>query len=160
MLTNISWTDYFIAVAILLTAYYLFVGLRYFYTDFKNLVSGKKELRFRAVTPHATSGESILSSEANYLGESPALESTTDDAFAEVEHLIGRLKIVIADASGRKLIPLEFKQYLHLVLQEYSNIKNSPLRSSINELIASECEKYGAVTLSEDEVELLWKDAV
>jgi len=160
MLTNISWTDYFIAVAVLLTTYYLFVGLWYFYADFKNLVSGKKELRFRAVPSHDTSDESILSSEANYPGESPALESTIDDDLAEVEHLIGRLKNVIADASGRKLIPLEFKQYLHLVLQEYSNIKNSPLRSSINELIASECEKYGAVILSEDEVELLWKDDV
>lgn len=160
MFTNISWPDYFIVVAILLTTYYLFVGLRYFSADLKNLISGKKKLKFRAMRPHDTSGESIQTSEKNYPGENAALETTTDDDFVEVEHLIGRLKNVIADASGRKLIPLEFKQYLHLVLQEYPNIKKSPLQSSINELIASECEKYGAVTLSEDEVELLWKDAM
>lgn len=160
MLTNISWTDYFIAVAILITTYYLFVGLRYFSADLRDLISGKTELKLRTVWALDTGGENIQTSEKNYPGESPALETTTDDDFAEVEHLIGRLKNVIADASSRKLIPLEFKQYLHLLLQEYPNIKNSPLRSSINELIASECEKYGAVTLSEDEVELLWKDAV
>ena len=103
--------------------------------------------------------ESIQTSEKNYNGESPAFETTTDDDFAEVEHLIERLKSVIADASDKKLIPQELKQYLNLLLQEYPNIKNSPFRTSINELVASECEKYGAVSLSEDEVELLWKDA-
>lgn len=160
MLTNISWTDYFIAVAILLTVYYFFVGIRYFSADLRDLISGKTELKLRTLRLLDTGGKNIQTSEKNYPGESPALETITDDDFVEVEHLIGRLKNVIADASSRELIPLEFKQYLHLVLQEYPNIKNSPLRSSINELIASECEKYGAVTLSEDEVELLWKDAV
>lgn len=159
MLTNISWTDYIIAVAIFLAAYYFFVGMRYFSADLKDLVSGKSNLKFMVVLPHDKVSESIQPSEKNYGGESPAFETTTDDDFVEVEHLIERLKSVIADASGKKLIPQELKQYLHLVLQEYPNIKNSPFRSSINELVASECEKYGAVTLSEDEVEHLWKDA-
>lgn len=159
MLTNISWTDYIIAVAILLTTYYFFVGMRYFSADLKDLVTGKRELKFRAVIPDDTDEiESIQTSEKNYNGESPAFETTTDDDFAEVEHMIERLKSVVADASGKKLIPQEFKQYLHLVLQEYPNIKNSPFRSSINELVASECERYGAVTLSEDDVEQLWTD--
>ena len=161
MLTNISWTDYFIAVSILLTTYYLFVGMRYYSADLRDLVSGKRELKFRAVIPDDTDeSESFQSSENNYNVVSTALETTSDDDFAEVEHLIERLKSVIEDASGKKLIPQELKQYLHLVLQEYPNIKNSPFRSSINELVASECEKYGAVKLSEDEVERLWKDAV
>jgi hypothetical protein len=158
-LTNISWTDYIIAVAILLAAYYFFVVMRYFFADLKNLISGKSNVKFMVGISYDTVSESIQTSEKNYNGESPAFETTTDDDFAEVEHLIERLKSVIADASGKKLIPQELKQYLHLVLQEYPNIKNSPFRSSINELVASECEKYGAVTLSEDEVELLWKDA-
>ena len=106
-----------------------------------------------------TIGENIQPSEKNYNGESPAFETTKDDDFAEVEHLVERVKSVIADAYGKKLIPQKLKQYLHLGLHEYPNIKNSPFRTSINELVASECEKYGAVTLSEDEVELLWKDA-
>lgn len=159
MLTNISWTDYIIAVVLLLTAYYFFVGMRYFSNDLKDLVSGNRKLNFKAAQPHDSGDENILSSEENYPEESPALETTTDDNFSEVEQLIERLKSVIADTSGKKLIPQEFKQYLHQVFQEYPNIKNSPLRFSINELVASECEKYGAVTLSEDEVEQLWKDA-
>ena len=160
MFTNISWTDYFVAVVLLLTFYYFFVGVRYYSADFKNLFSGKRNPDFRVALHHDTAGEGILSTEENYTNERPAFAITTDDDFAEVEHLIDRLKGVIADASGKKLISQEFKQYLHLVLQEYPNIQNSPIRSSINELVASECEKYGAVSLSEDEVELLWKNAM
>jgi hypothetical protein len=160
MFTNIPWTDYFVTVVLLLTIYYFFVGVRYYSSELKDLFSGKRNPDFRAALPHDTGGEGILSSEENYTNDRPAFAITTDDDFAEVEHLIDRLKGVIADASGKKLIPQEFKQYLHLVLQEYPNIQNSPIRSSINELVASECEKYSAVTLSEDEVDLLWKDAM
>ena len=159
MLTNISWTDYIIAVAILFAAYYFFVVMRYFFADLKNLISGKNNLKFMVGISYDTVRESNQPSEKNYNGERRAFHTTADDDFPEVEHLIERLKSVIADASGKKLIPQELKKYLHLVLQEYPNIKNSPFRTSINELVASECEKYGVVTLSEDEVELLWKDA-
>ena len=103
MLTNISWTDYIIAVAILLAVYYFFVGMRYFFADLKNLVSGKSNLKFMVGISYDTIGESIHPIEKNYSGESPAFETTTDDDFAEVEHLIERLKSVIADASGKNL---------------------------------------------------------
>ena len=161
MFTNISWTDYFAAVVLLLTIYYLFVGVRYYSADLKDLFSGKQNPDFRTALSNDTDGENIQPTEENYTNERPAFAITTDDNdFAEVEHLIDRLKSVIADASYKKLIPQEFRQYLHLVFQEYPNIKNSPFRSSINELVASECEKYGAVALSDDEVELLWKDVI
>lgn len=160
MLTNISWTDYLIAVAILLAIYYLFVGLKYFSADFKDLFSGKRKQNFKAVLSNDANEESIHSTRESATTEINAFEETSDDEFAEVEHLIERLKVVIADASPKKLVPQEFKHYLHLVLKEYPSVQNSPLRSSVNELIVSECEKYSAVTLSEDEVDLLWKDDV
>ncbi|OJW81820.1 MAG: hypothetical protein BGO69_15065 [Bacteroidetes bacterium 46-16] len=161
MLTNISWTDYFIAVAILLAIYYLFVGLKYFSADFKDLLSGKRKQNFKAaLSSNDENEESIPSTGESATTEINAFEETSDDEFAEVEHLIERLKVVIADASPKKLVPEEFKHYLHLVLKEYPSVQNSPLRPSVNELIVSECEKYSAVTLSEDEVDLLWKGAV
>ena len=118
MFTNISWTDYFEAVVLLLAIYYLFIGLRYFSADLKDLFSGKRKLKFRAALPHDTVGEDILSTEETYHNESTAFETTTDDDFGVVEYLIERLKGVIADGSDKKLIPEEFWQYLHLVLRE------------------------------------------
>ncbi|MCT1523845.1 hypothetical protein [Sphingobacterium hotanense] len=158
MFTNISWADYLTAVFLLLAIYYVYVGVRYYSGDLKDLLSGKRKLNFRTSPANDPGDQPPQLSEHADHPTGTAFGETTDDDFAEVEYLIGRLKDVIADASGRQLIPQEFKHYLHLTLKEYPNLKISPLRPSINELIVSECEKYGAVTLSVEEVEVLWND--
>jgi hypothetical protein len=105
-------------------------------------------------------GEYPSITEGNIHPSEALFEESMDKDFTEVEHLIERLKTLIADASRRKMIPQEFKQYLSLVLKEYPSVRNSSLRASVNELIVSECEKYGTVTLAEDEVDLVWKDSM
>ena len=47
MFTQISWTDYLLAVSILLAIYYLFVGVRYFSGDLKALLAGKRKLTLK-----------------------------------------------------------------------------------------------------------------
>jgi hypothetical protein len=158
MFTNISWTDYFITVIILLAIYYLFVGIRYYSGDIKDLLSGKRKLNLKTALPYNSKGEYPSTIEGNSHPSEASFEETMNKEFTEVEHLIERLKALIADASRRKMIPQEFKQYLSLVLKEYPSVKNSSLRASVNELIVSECEKYGTVTLTEGEVDLVWKD--
>lgn len=160
MFTNISWTDYLMAVVLLLAIYYLFVGIRYYSGELKDLLSGKRKLNLKTVIPKNLNDENLRYDEEDSHPADASFEETMDEEFNEVEHLIERLKSVIADASQRKLIPQEFKQYLGMVLKEYPSVKYSPLRLSINELIISECQKYETVTLTEDEVDLLWKDAV
>ncbi|SFQ30611.1 hypothetical protein [Parafilimonas terrae] len=158
MIRNISWNDYIVTVAIGLAMYYLFISLRYYSAEIKNLLSGKQKIKFRIAR------NSIGNNQREFVEPDIDINSsftgTTDNEFDEVEQLIERLKTVIAGASRRKLIPQELKQYLGLVLKEYPSLRYSPLRSSINELIISECQKYGAVTLREEEAELLWKEAV
>ena len=158
MFTNISWTGYFITMTVLLAIYYLFVGIRYYTVDIKDLVSGKRKLNLKTALPFNSKGEYPSTIGGNSHPSEASFEETTDKDFTEVEHLIERLKALIADASRRKMIPQEFKQYLSLVLKEYPSVKNSSLRASVNELIVSECEKCGTVILTEDEVDLLWKD--
>lgn len=156
MLTGISWTDYFIVVGIALVIYYAFVSVKYYSGEIKDLLSGKRKLQFKPVPSAQSQRQYEKDVDQVQQEEGGGFEETTDSEFAEVEHLIERLKQVIEDASRRKLIPEEFKQYLAMLLKEYPSVKQSPLRSSINELIISECQKYGTVTISEDEVELLW----
>lgn len=158
MLKNISWSDYWAVVIILGVIYYLYVGVRYFFTDLKDLVSGERKLKFKATVPDDNQaagphgpGESKL--------EASSFEESRDDEFTKVEHLIERLKAVIGEASRRKLILEEFKYSLSMVLKDYPTVKYSPLRPSINELIVSECQKYGTITLAESEAEMLWKEA-
>ncbi len=157
MFTDISWTDYLTAVFLLLAIYYVYVGVRYYSGDLKDLLSGKRKLNFGA-SPADTAGDlSPQFTDNEDIQAATAFGETTDDDFAQLEHLIGRLKEVIADASRRQLIPQEFRHYLRLTLKEYPAIKISALRPSVNELIVSECEKYGAVTWSAEEVDALWE---
>lgn len=158
MLTNISWTDYLIAVALSVTGYYLFVGIKYFSSEIKGLLSGNNKIQHSGLSEDPSSGKYFPVNE-NPEPSTTAFEQTSDDEFDQLDQLIGRLKTIIEGASIRKASIQELKQYLHLVLQEYPGIKNSALRSSINELVASECEKYDAVRLSEEEVEMLWNAA-
>jgi len=158
MLQSISWSEYITAVVLLLVVYYLVIAGRYCSGDIKDILTGKRTLRFRTALPAPGKHEEEIPSESGKL--TGGSEETAGNEFTDVEHLIERLKNVIADASRRNLIPQEFRQYLSMVLKEYPSLRYSPLRSSINELIISECQKYGAVTLKEEEVELLWKEAV
>jgi len=91
MLKNISWSDYIIAVAILLAIYYLFVGVRYFSAEIKDLLSGKRKPKLRTVSSD-NNGMSYPGDEPDQQ-ELVGFEKTTDDEFTEVEHLIERLNV-------------------------------------------------------------------
>lgn len=159
MLNDISWTDYIMAVGITLVIYYLFIGVKYYAGEIKDLLSGKRKFKLKPALPAAHEKQY----DQNIESEQPGItgfENSKDDEFIELEHLIGRLKTVIEDASHREMVPQEFKQYLTMILKEYPSIKDSPLRSSVNEMIISECQKYGTVMLNEDEVDSLWIDVV
>lgn len=154
MFNQISWTDYLLAVSILLAIYYLFVGVRYFSGDLKAQLAGKRKLTLK---PSGFPQNEPLQNEASE-DISVTTDEDTDDEFAEVEHLIEKVKAMIADALNQQLVKEEFKQYLRLVLKEFPSIKTSALRPSINELIVSECEKQGIAAFNEEEVDELWSD--
>lgn len=158
MFNNISWNEYIMTVALLLAIYYLFVGLRYYPAEIKGFLFTKQKPEYGLPRAHAPEVyDPGVEADAQ---DTDDFEDGPSDEFAEVEHLIERLKDVISDASGRKMILEEFKHYLSMVLKEHPSVKYSPLRPSINELIITECQKAGVVTLDNDEVELLWMNVV
>ena len=158
MFTQISWTDYLLAVSILLTIYYLFIGVRYFSGDLKALLTGKQKLTLKT-SPSPGFPEHHPTLQNTTSENHPATSNEeTDDEFAEVEHLIEKIQTVITDALGKQLVKEEFRQYLRLVLKEFPSVKTSGLRPSVNELIVSECEKQGIVAFNEEEVDALWSE--
>src|SRR5690606_42040853 len=119
MFTDISWTDYLTAVFLLLAIYYVYVGVRYYSGDLKDLLSGKRKLNFRASPADSPGGPSPLFMDNKDRPAATAFGETTDDDYTEVEHLIGRLKEVIADASQRQFIRQEFSNTRRLTLKKY-----------------------------------------
>lgn len=158
MLTGISWNNYIVVVVALSIVWYLFVGLRYYFEDIKDLVTGKRKLQFRGFI-----GKPIRKLDANFdyqksdkILNAPVEFETIDPAFNEVEDLVAKLKNAITNATQKKLIKSEFEDHLRFILKEHSLLANSPFRPSLNELIISEYEKQESVLLTHQEVDALW----
>ena len=160
MFTGISWTDYIVVVTIGLSTYYLIIGLRYYSAELKELISGKIKLGFSKQIANYSFKENDQPFFAPFETDLQTVDSMHDDDFSEVEELIGQLKEAIETASIKKYIIQEYRQNLRMILKKYPNIKNSSIRSSINEFLISECEKFGTVTFSEEEADKLWLDTV
>jgi hypothetical protein len=73
-----------------------------------------------------------------------------------VQQLTAGLKEVIAQGYNKHWIKEELILSLQLLLKKYCFLKSSPFMGAINNLIASECEKYGYIQLSADERVMLW----
>lgn len=159
MFTNISWNDYLMGVSIIVVIYYFIIGFRYYSVELKELFSGRGNLRFNNQIADREEDNLMKLSSGQDNRDYP-YEHTGDEEFAEVEGLIARLKETIQNIATKKYDPQEFKHFLRLLLLEYPTVKTSLFRSSVNEFIVSECNKYGSLTLTEQEVELLWHEAV
>jgi hypothetical protein len=152
MFTNISWTTCILVVILLLAVWYLFIGLRFYFNDLQNLLArkGKRDVEL-------THDENYSTPNAEYTSEQTEA-SDTDSLYHEVENLTRKLKETIADASSKNYHREEFIFLLQLTLKEYPHLKGSPYQVAINNLIISECEKYGSLHLSAEEQVMLWKE--
>lgn len=163
MLSHISWTEYLLIILLLLVIWYVFIGLRFYSVELKDLLTGKRKIELltskktkeinsdnHSKSPKEEQDDKQLQEEA-YLTENP------DNPFKEIEELVEKLKEAIADASHKKYIRQELFHYLQLIIKEYPGLKNSSYRPTINEFIVSECEKQGSIAMNEEEAEMLWR---
>ncbi len=152
MFTNISWASYILAVTLLLAAWYLVIGMRFYFHDLQNLFTRKSKpnLQLAPNENYSTTGSEFTPKETETLD--------SDELFHEVEKLTTKLKETIADASSKNYHKEEFIFLLQLTLKEYPHLKGSPFQVAINNLIESECEKHGSLHLSAEEQVMLWKE--
>ena len=159
MFTNISWGNYTVVVVLLLVSWYLFIGLRFYFAEIKEIVEGKRKLQFRGAIGESSAASDFDSRHLDFestTSESESAESNT--IFHEVDGLVKRLKNVISDATQKKLVKQEFEDSMRSALLAYPLLRDSPYRSSVDELIVSECEKQGSILLTQQEVEALWDE--
>ena len=166
MFTNISWANYLVVVTLLLAAYYLIVGLRFYSRELQHLLTDRrkpaiypiqKEVPATADNDHPAA---FQEEDPDHLVSEISPVQVADETFREVEQLAGHLKEALAGAAGKRYGKGEFILLLQPVLKEYPTLKDAPFRSAIHELIISACEKYGSIALSKEEVELLWNEVV
>jgi len=167
MLTNISWGNFIAFTTLLMIVYYLCIGVRYYSKELLRLFSFKKifptysafmksdaKIDNDTISQDQEIQPESLTSHNKYM---PSHEDT-EDSFLQVEELTSGLKKVIAEAVSNKYIKEEFILSLQLLLKKYQYFKGSSLLATINNLIVSECEKYGYIQLSAEEQVMLWNE--
>lgn len=161
MLSGITWTDYFIGMGILITAYYAYVMIRYYPEELKSILRSGQKQRSEQMTVSdmfIQTAEGYSDDSEYATNEYDIMENAEEDnEFMQVEELVTSITNTVEKASKNGMVKGEFKQMLRMVLREKPTVKDSPFRQSINDLIVSECSKYGTYTLSAKEVDVLWE---
>ncbi|OJV21705.1 MAG: hypothetical protein BGO21_00240 [Dyadobacter sp. 50-39] len=163
MFTLNPWADYLTVLGPLIAVYYLFVGLKFYSRDLKaRIISGRNSRRSRR--PKMKRKEDH---EDALEVEDPAVESVnpTSDAshswknealFSQVEGLAAHLREVIAEAHEKHYEREELVLLLQMTLKEYPAIPGTPFQLAINNLIGSECAKYGSIHLDAQDKVMIW----
>lgn len=144
--------QFFTGMGSVLIIYYLFVLVRYYPDKLKNFFapkSKKPEIQssfFR--DEQSKSSISVQGPEEEY------------DEFEEIENLVSTLQDIIKECSEDNCDIGYCKNEINVALDKVKHLRDSPYRTSINQLITSECEKYGTFMLSEKEVNALWDEKV
>lgn len=158
MFTNISWGNYIIVIILLVVSWYLFVGLRFYFDDLKEIITGKRKHQFqRLAAPSYGDFQSELNDQdVPKVTTPPSAFGEFDNTFQEIDILIEQLKSIITDADKRKLLKQELLDSIQLVLTAYPTVKKSPFNSSVTEFIVTTCNKIESITITQKEAEELW----
>lgn len=151
MFTNISWSNYIIAVSVLLVIWYLILVFKFYYPELKQILSGEKKIKIPSFGNR---------SKRNLSKPISSSFSESFDTLEDAEELSNRLLQVIEESTERNLSLKEFQNYLRLVFEEYPYVKISSLRESINNFIVSECEQHPQLLLTYEQVDSLWEETI
>lgn len=160
MLTNISWSDYIIAVSVLLLIWYLILGVRFYYPLLIEILSGEKTINLR--TFKSSRNTSIANAKKDSSEENLQLPYNNEsfDTLADAEELSNRISGAIKESAERNFSLEEFQNYLKLLLKEYPFVKISTLRDKVNILIVNGCENYPQLFLTSSQADALWEETI
>jgi hypothetical protein len=159
MFTSISWVDYLVVVALLLSVYYLIMGVYFYSRDLRLFFAGLQKTGIRAgpeakpSNPFANQDASgFYNMEAEAFTPQDLVAQTSNDTFQEVEQLIAQLKEAIGEVQAKKYSKEEFILLLQLVLKEYPAFMGSSFESAIQEFILSESKKQDSISLTQEDI--------
>lgn len=164
MFTNISWADYLVVITLLLAAYYLIIGIRFYTHELRTWLSGLLRTGLHPLQSKTIPVPSTSFSTADVQNKLPEESETLnlpgnpeDNAFTEEERLTSYLKEVITQAAARAEDRTSLIRLLQLVLNEHPALQEPTYREIILALVISESQIHDSLALSEAEVAALWQ---
>lgn len=154
MLKSISWTEYFTAISIFLSFYYLSVGYLYYKIEILSLF-GIKILQPGTVEPiTVTELQQVLKTERHedYLPKdkpgpdlSPVVQSFTDEVSAFMQ-----------ESAGKRTINEELLFSLQQIAAKYPVLKNADCKPDIYRHIITEANNYLPGILIPGDIDKIW----
>jgi len=144
MLQSISWKVFLITILTLIAIYYFAILFLYY----------KKEiLRILNARPFVFE----LKGKTNPFSSEPK-ESTSDtkDTFSFVHDLMEELKQIFLSALKNGYHKEELVMALQILLRDYQQLKQANVYTEINNHIATRCKDICSISLSDDELNMLW----
>ncbi|MEZ0183412.1 hypothetical protein AB9T89_14315 [Flavobacterium oncorhynchi] len=162
MFTTISWSNYLITVGVLLFCWYLFLIVKFYAVELKELFTGERKLNFPSRKNSSVTSSGFNISEGGLLknSQNTAIPYLHSVAMEDLNELSLRLSLAIEESAVENLGSVEFQNYLRFILSEYSFVKISALRENINKLIVSECVKHPQLILTYEQVDRLWEETI
>lgn len=149
MLNQLTWKVYGETMIALIIIYYAFIIYRFYRPELGRLLafgqqaSDQSNFNVLQFAPETGSVTEITEAEE------------TDAVLDETESFIAAVKLVIS-AYTDKPEPGRVLPQLQQIFHTHHNLKDSHYRPALNELVVNECDKQGAGTLTEAEVDQWW----
>jgi hypothetical protein len=158
MYINSPWTIYAAVLSPLTLGYYIFIGYKFYRKDLRSAFSGKQNSSVKRTTRPAPSiAVTEETQEHEQMEEETAGPALPDEeTFQNVMALTAHLRDAIEEAYTKEYSKNDLVLLLQMLLKDFSYLKDTPFRVSVNNQIEAECSKYGSMLLSEDEIEELW----
>ncbi len=159
MYIDSPWTTYAAVLSPLTLGYYIFIGYKFYRQDLRSAFSGKQN---RPVKKPARTAPSIsvmpeeLDEQQEVEQEATEVPLPDEETFQNVMALTAYLRDAVEEAHEKQYSKTDLAVLLQMLLKDYSYLKDTPFRVSVNNQIEAECAKYGSMLLSEDEIEELW----
>lgn len=175
MFTSNPWGAYFTILAPLLAGYYLFVGLRFYGRDLKARLSQKRSFYNTRANPLRQNPDipdppvdalpaPALPMRTNLIGpdhpaenELPQSISWQNEELSEqIQLLASYLREAIEEAYEKNYGKQELILLLQMTLKEYPAMSEKRFRTAIDNLITTECSKYGLMHLDDQDLDEVW----
>ena len=149
---------YIVVVALLLVAWYLFIGLRYYSDDLKDLFLHREKPDTIPGRRQAATALAFTEEDHNYSETHLPVNHYPDDPLDQVEELSLKLREAVAESASKNYSKEEFISLLRRKVKGFPELIGSPFKETIHDLILSECEKQGFIRLMAVELEIIWEE--
>ncbi|WP_316834992.1 hypothetical protein [Pedobacter nutrimenti] len=135
MLEGITWKAYLLVVGIAIVIYYIIIGCLYYRGEIKKLIKGRGADDFGAA----------------------AYEEESVSSFDELEEIVEDIKHGILEKAGKEANKEDLIRQISERVAGYDGLRQPAYRIALTNFIKQQSEDICGVTISEGELEAVWK---